>query len=75
MFGYIKKAKLIALLDKEIEALKIKYHSSAEELIRYAKDGLSQSPEHKFEEKQCHEYTARLAEAYKLRKLIEKEVV
>lgn len=75
MFGYIKKAKLIALLDKEIEALKIKYHSSAEELIRYTAGGLGQTLIYEFEKKKCSEYMGQLTEAYKLRKLIEKEVV
>lgn len=75
MFGYIKKAKVIALLDKEIETLKVRYNTSAEELIRYAHAGLGQTLEHEFEQKKCDEYMAQLDEAYYLRGLIEKEVV
>lgn len=75
MFGYVEKAKVIALLDKEIEKLTARCRSSDEELIRYANLGLDQNLEYKFEQKKCDEYMAQLDEAYKLRELIKKEVV
>ena len=75
MFGYIEKAKVIALLDKEIEELTVKHHSSVEELIRYAHNGLGKTPMHEFVKKECNEYSGQLDEVYKLRELIEKEVV
>lgn len=75
MFGYVEKAKVIAILDKEIEKLKAKYHSSVEELLRYTAGGLGQTLIYEFEKKKCNEYMAQLTEAYKLRELIEKEVV